>query len=354
MATRKKRFSIKVGYPPESLIYTGDKKLEPNIIRLVNYKEDNCESLTSEDINQIFSEIKPDRVNWISISSLHNTELIEQVGKHFDIHSLMLEDVLNSEQFPKLEETKQHLILTLKYMYFRTGSDKIEQSHISMILGNNYLITFSEGEDDIFRVVRETILSGKGKLRVRGADYLFYIILDAIVDSYYLIFEKLQDDIDDLEDRLISNRTQNFIKEIHALKKLLSSTRKTINPLLEASNKLTREDVKYIESSTLPYLSDVSDHIVQLTDIYETCREMLAGQIDLNMSNLNNNLNNVIKTLTIVSTIFIPLTFLVGVYGMNFKFMPELEWKWGYPAVIFFMIAVTTIMVIVMKRKKWF
>lgn len=354
MPSRKKRYSLKVGYPPESLIYTGDKRIEPNIIRLVNFKDDNCESLTSEDINQIFSEFKPERVNWISICSLHNTELIEQTGKHFDIHSLMLEDVLNSEQFPKLEETNQHLILTLKYMYFREGSDRIEQSHISMILGSNYLITFSEGESDIFKLVRENILSGKGKVRNRGADFLFYIILDAIVDSYYLIFEKLQDEIDNLEDQLISKRTQNFIKDIHALKKLLSSTRKTINPLLEASNKLTREDIKYIDASTLPYLGDVSDHIVQLTDIYETCREMLASQIDLNMSNLNNNLNNVIKTLTIVSTIFIPLTFLVGVYGMNFKFMPETEWKWGYPAVLFFMVAVSAIMVIVMKRKKWF
>ncbi len=354
MQNRKKRFALKVGYPPESLIYTGDVILEPNIMRLVSYNEQDCESFTSVDINQIFKEFKQDRINWISISSLHNTGLVEQIGKYFDIHSLMLEDVLNSEQFPKLEETKQHLILTLKHMYFKQDGTQVAQSHISLILGKNYIITFSEGEQDIFKNIRENILSGKGKLRSRSADFLFYFILDAIVDSYYLIFEQLQDQIEALEDRLLSNRSYNFINEIHAMKKLLSSTRKTINPLLEATNKLTHEDVLYIDSSSIPYMKDVADHVFHLTDIYETCRDMLTGQIDLNMSNQNNNLNNVIKTLTIVSTIFIPLTFLVGVYGMNFKFMPELEWKWGYPSVVIFMVAVSITMIIVMKNKKWF
>lgn len=354
MQNRKKRFALKAGFPPESLIYTGNIRLEPNIIRQVSYNEQDCESFTSEDINGIFQEFKQDRVNWISISSLHNTELVEQVGRHFDIHSLMLEDVLNSEQFPKLEETKQHLILTLKYMFFKPGSEHVEQTHISLILGKNYLITFSEGEEDLFKEIREHILSGKGRLRGRGADFLFYFILDAIVDSYYLIFEQLQDRIEALEDRLLSNRRYNYINDIHAMKKLLSSTRKTINPLLEAANKLTHEDVLYIDPSSIPYLKDVADHVFHLTDIYETCRDMLAGQIDLNMANQNNNLNNVIKTLTIVSTIFIPLTFLVGVYGMNFKHMPELEMKMGYPVVLLFMLAVSVTMVIVMKRKKWF
>ncbi|OFY29657.1 MAG: magnesium and cobalt transport protein CorA [Bacteroidetes bacterium RIFOXYB2_FULL_35_7] len=354
MVKRKQRFTRKVGFPPESLIYTGDKKIDPSIINLVVYNGFCCQSMVSENFQQIISEIKPDCVNWINLNSLNKIDLIEKIGAHFEIHNLVLEDILNSEQLPKFEETKNHLFITLKYLRYKETEPAIEASHISFILGKNYLITFSEEECDLFRLIRENILAGKGKFRQRNTDYLFYVLLDAIVDNYYLVYESMQDKIETLEDKIIENKFGNLIQEIHKLKKVLSSTRKSIYPLTEAFNKLILDKSEFISPLMMPYINDVHDHIIQLTDLYEHSYEMLASHIDLNMSNMNNNMNNVIKTLTIVSTIFIPLTFIVGVYGMNFKYMPEISWPYSYPVLIALMFLISGTMLIIMKKKKWF
>jgi magnesium transporter len=279
---------------------------------------------------------------------------MDSIGKIFDIHPLILEDTLNNEHLPKIEETPNSLYLTLKHITFSESNVDIDTTHLSFILSNNFLITFSETNCDLYNNIRENIQSNKGKIRKNKTDYLFYVLLDAIVDNYYIVFEALIDRIDELEDKLIENKTENLIKEIHQLKKALSSTRKLVYPLTEALNKLIIEQSDFIHDHTQIYIKDVYDHILQLTEIYETCREMLAGLIDLNLSNINNNMNNVMKTLTIISFIFIPLTFIVGLYGMNFKYMPELEYKYSYPILLLFMLTLVLFTIFYIKKKKWF
>lgn len=354
MSHTKKKFTRKVGFPPETLIYTGDKKVSPDVIQLVKFNDLECELIESSDISVIKKSIDTSKINWININTLYNVDLIESIGRNFNIHFLLLEDILNSEHLPKMEESSDQLFLTLKHLSFSASENKIEVSHLSFVLGEHFLISFSEEDHDIFSTIRENIISNRGKIRKRRADYLMYILFDAIVDNYYLILDSIQDKLEDIEDRLIDNKSYNLINEIHNHKKLQAPIRKSILPLTEAANKLLLEESKFIEHLTLPYFRDVLDHLIQISDIFETNREMIAGLIDLNMSNINNNMNNVMKTLTIVSTIFIPLTFLVGLYGMNFKHMPEIGWKYSYPLVLVFMLVTSMSMVIIMKRKKWF
>jgi magnesium transporter len=343
----------KVGQIPGSLVYTGDKEALQKAIRLIQYNEK--EVLINQELSpdEIFNEVKEDAVNWIHFFTLNQVESIEKTGRFFDIHNLFLEDVLNVDHLPKVEFSEKHVFFMLKILVVNS-ENQLEAEHASFILGNHYLISFKEQRAELLKPVTERILKNIGKIRKKGADYLFYMLADTIVDNYLVMVEKFSRRIEELEDLLIDNPVENRIAEIHNLKNNLLTARKYIIHLREAIMSLLNEEPEQIRDDNYKYLQDLLDHIKFVYESIETFREDQKSLMELNNSNMNNNLNQVMKTLTIIATIFIPLTFVAGIYGMNFEHMPELGWKYGYAGVWGIMIILSALMIWYMKHKRWF
>ncbi|MFB0509709.1 MAG: magnesium/cobalt transporter CorA, partial [bacterium] len=290
-------------------------------------------------------------VTWINIDGIHKVEVIEKIGNCFNLHPLILEDILNTGQRPKIEDFGEHIFLVLKMLYYLEKEITIEQ--VSLILGPNFVISFQEREGDVFNNIRERIRNNKGRIRKMGADYLAYSLLDAIVDGYFVILEKVGEEIEDIEEKLIKNPTPKTVQIIHNLKREMISLRKSVWPLREVVGVLERGESALIKKTTGIYLRDVYDHTIQVIDTIETYRDMISGMLDIYLSSISNRMNEVMKILTIIATIFIPLTFIAGIYGMNFRFMPELGWRLGYPAVLFIMVIIGIVMLFYFRRKKW-
>jgi magnesium transporter len=296
----------------------------------------------------------PDKsgVTWINIDGLHDIPLLEQMGKIFGLHPLTLEDILNTEQRPKIEDYGDYLYIVLKC--FHTDSDGgLASDQVSMVLGPNWLISLQEKEGQLLDPIRGRLQTDKGRLRRAGPDYLAHALIDGIVDSYFVILDSLGERIEDLENALISHPTPETLRSIQSLKREMILLRKSIWPLREMIGRLGRSDSSLIREPSVIYFQDVYDHTVQVIDTVETFRDMLSGMLDIYLSTISNKMNAVMKVLTIIATIFMPLTFIAGVYGMNFRYMPELEWTWGYFAVWAVMLAIAVLMLIYFKRKKW-
>jgi len=325
---RFKRVGIKekVGLPPGTLVHIGERKTE---------------------------KIKIPTVTWINIDGLQEVGVVEKIGTHFGVHPLILEDILHTGQRPKAEDLGDYLFIVLKMIYHDENEDEIMGEQVSLILGQNYVISFQEREGDIFNPIRERIRNGKGRIRKAGADYLAYALIDAIVDHYFVILEKLGEKIESLEEELVTNPIPETLQMIHTLKRNLIFLRKSVWPLREVISGLERGESPLITEPTGIYLRDVYDHTIQVIDTIETFRDMVSGMLDIYLSSLSNRMNEVMKVLTIIATIFIPLTFIVGIYGMNFKFMPELEWHWGYPTALIIMLLLVGFMLLYFRRKKW-
>jgi magnesium transporter len=279
--------------------------------------------------------------------------IIEKVGAHFGIHPLVLEDILHTGQRPKVEDLGDYIFIVLKMLYHDDQEDEMLGEQVSLLLGQNCVISFQEREGDIFNPIRERIRNSKGRIRRAGADYLAYALVDAIVDHYFVILEKMGEKIESLEEELVTNPTPETLQIIHKLKRNLIFLRKSVWPLREVINALERGESPLITEPTGIYLRDVYDHSIQVIDTIETFRDMVSGMLDIYLSSLSNRMNEVMKVLTIIATIFIPLTFIAGIYGMNFKFMPELEWHWGYPTALIVMLLIVGSMFIYFRRKKW-
>jgi magnesium transporter len=264
-----------------------------------------------------------------------------------------LEDILHTGQRPKFEDFEKYIFIVFKMLYFDENGDDILEEQISIILGSNYVISFQEKEGDVFNPVRERIRAGRFQIKKRKIDYLAYALIDAVVDNYFLILEKIGEKIEDLEEELLDNPTPETLQTIHHLKRKLISLRKSVWPLREVIGGLERGESALFHKSTSIYLKDVYDHTIQVIDTIETFRDMVSGMLDMYLSNLSNKMNEVMKVLTIIATIFIPLTFIAGIYGMNFEFMPELKWHWGYFLIWGLMIVVGIAMVFYFRRKKW-
>jgi len=329
---------------------------DPNnkLLSLTTYNDQHCTVIEGDSIEEIIPYLSPERVNWINVNRLdHKT--IEQIGNQFDLHYLIIEDVLNVRHMPKIEIHDEFIFVTLKALYFDRTNIQLEQEHISFIILKNMILTFQENNQDEFDTVRNRITKDeKSKLRKKGADYLFYLLLDMIVDNYTLLIEDLREQIDAIEDRILESPNRNYIKMIHRIKKELNAFHKSIYPLKELVNIIKFEESELLDTTNNIYFSDIYDHITSLTNTFESLREMLSSLIDLNMSNMSNSMNGVMKTLTIMSSIFIPMTFIAGVYGMNFDIMPELNWKYGYLFAWSIMMVFAIGMLIFMKRKRWF
>ena len=343
----------KVGLPPGTLVHVGEKKTEKVKITIIDYDVKNYQEKEVERIEECFLFKDKPTVTWINIDGLQEINIVEKIGAHFGIHPLILEDILHTGQRPKGEDLGDYLFIVLKMIYHDENEDEIIGEQVSLILGQNYVISFQEREGDIFNPIRERIRNSKGRIRKGGADYLAYALVDAVVDHYFVILEKLGERIESLEEELVTNPTPETLQIIHKLKRNLIFLRKSVWPLREVINALERGESPLITNSTGIYLRDVYDHTIQVIDTIETFRDMVSGMLDIYLSSVSNRMNEVMKVLTIMATIFIPLTFIAGIYGMNFKFMPELEWHWGYPTALIVMLGVVGFMVMYFRRKRW-
>ena len=342
-----------VGLPPGTLIHVGKQKAERPVLSIVDYDQEHYD--VHEDVSIDLAAATKDTatVSWINLTGIHDINMIEAFGKSFDIHPLALEDILNTQHRPKVEEMDGYSLIILKMLFFNEEEQSLEAEQVSLILGPHYVISFQEREGDVFDGVRDRLRRSNGRIRQRGPDYLTYALLDSIVDSYFHILEKVGDRLVELEEGLTAHPDQETLQTIHHFKRQLMGLRKSVWPMREVVSGLQREDSVLIDASTNPFLRDLYDHTIQVIDTTEVYRDTLSGLLDLYMSNISHRMNEVMKVLTIMATIFIPLTFIAGIYGMNFEYIPELKWRWGYFGVWGVMLASAAGMLIYFKRKKW-
>ncbi len=348
-----KRQLKKAGASPGTLVHIGDQKVDETRITLIDYDEAHLQERVLDSIEEALPLKDLPTVTWINIDGLHEIDTVEKVGQHFNIHPLVLEDILNTGQRPKTEEFEDLIFVVLKMLHYNENSGQISSEQFSLVLGSNFLITFQEIQGDVFRTVRERIRKSKTRIRKAGCDYLAYALIDAIVDHYFVILEALGDKIEDIETQLLDNPTRDTLEIIHEMKREMIYLRKQVWPIREIINGLVKSESSLIQEQLHVYFRDVYDHTIQIIDTIESYRDILTGMLDIYLSTLSNRMNEVMKVLTIIATIFIPITFIAGVYGMNFKFMPELEWRGGYFMVWGIVIVVVGIMIGFFKKKQW-
>jgi len=350
---KTRRLSKKSGLPPGSPVYTGSRTSE-TVIDMLVYDDENFGVHENITVEKAINLQGKSATNWIVISGFKETESLQKLADHFGIHPLNFEDIFNVEHMPKIDDLETSLFVTLKNLTWTETDQRIESEHISLYLGPNILITFEENANHIFAPIIDRLKAGKGKGRVRQEDYLCYLLIDFIVDNYYLLLDHTEDQIEYLEKLLIDSPSDELSHSFLSLKKNLMLLRKTVNPLKEEIRFLTREESVLISEYTRQYLGDVSDHLAFLTQSIDSFRDMIASMMDLLMANNANRMNSIMKTLTLVSTIIIPMTLISSIYGMNFKYMPELNWKYGYPMVIAGLGVIGLSIYFYMKKKKWF
>lgn len=349
-----KKRSKKAGLPPGSLVHIGEQKTETMKFSVLDYDEQDCSETILTEIEQCFAYRDKPSITWVDVEGVHDIQALEKLGQCFGLHPLVMEDIFNTDQRPKIEDYGDYLYIVLRMLTNDSESGEISSEQVSLILGENFVLSIQEGaEGDVFEPVRTRIRNGKGQIRKLGADYLAYSLIDAVVDNYFIILEKIGERIESLEETLISDPGPETLHQIHNLKREMIYLRKSVWPLREVVSGMQRRDSTLIRENTGYYLRDVYDHTIQVIDTIETFRDMLSGMLDIYLSSISNRTNAVMKVLTVIATIFIPLTWIAGVYGMNFRNMPELEWHYGYPAVWLGMFVVALGMVIYFKMKKW-
>ena len=353
-----KKHTEKIGLPPGSPIYIGEQKSELVEISVIDYGPDRFERTTVSDFQSIFAFRDSSTITWINIDGLHDVNLIQSICDHFGVHPLVVEDILSTQQRPKIEVFDDYSFIVFKMLSYAEREIRTEQ--ISLILAENIVITFQEAPGDIFDPLRSRIETGHGRIRKRQTDYLAYAIMDVVVDNYFLITEAIGDEIEDLEESVLDNPDESFLEKLYFLRRKLIFLRKATWPLREVVSTMQRGEPAFIEETTLRFVGDLYDHTTQVIDAVETNRELVASILDVYLSMMSNRMNEVMKVLTIIATIFIPLSFLAGIYGMNFDTgasafnMPELGYRYGY--IIFWIISVLIGggLLLFFKRKKWF
>ncbi len=343
-----------MGLPPGALIHIGERLTEHIKITLMDYDGDHFQEKEVENLDECIACRTKPTVTWIHVDGIHDIQFLERLGTIFNLHPLTLEDILNTDQRPKVDDYGDYIFVVLKTFSLPDAIEEgIPAEQISMVFGPNFLISFAEKEGTFLNPIRDRIRNAQGRIRTAGSDYLAYRILDVLVDQYFMILENLGDRIELAEEELIAQPIPKTLHAIQHLKRNMLFLRKSVWPLREAISYLERRESPLISDQTVPYLKDVYDHTIQVIDTIETYRDMLSSMLDIYLSSISNRLNEVMKVLTIIATIFMPLTFLAGVYGMNFKNMPELTWYWGYYGIWGIMIAIGISMLIYFKRKKW-
>lgn len=353
MIKKIKKRSKKVGLPPGTLIFTGEKKVEIEKIKIIDFNQKLLEVNEYDEIERDFFNKDENIVRWINLDGLSRVDMIDKLGKQFDIHPLILEDIMNPEQRPKIEDLDQYIFIVLKMLSFDEERELIQSEQISLLLGKTYVITFREQESKIFDPIVKRLEASRGRIRSEKSDYLVYTILDVIIDNYFVIQEKIGEKIDLIEEKILENPDSELIEKIHYLEREVITLRRFIRPLREVINSFQREENPIIKEITHLYLRDLYDHIIQIIDTFENFRDILTTLHGSYLSRINQRMNEIINLLTIITSIFIPLSFLAGFYGMNF-YVAELQHPMAYPIVIIVMISIAFLMLLYFKKKKWF
>ncbi|APR67930.1 magnesium and cobalt transport protein CorA [Thalassolituus oleivorans] len=353
--TSLRKPSDKLGMRPGSLIHVGDRHHDDSLITVVDYTPDEITTITATMAEEIFAYRERKSVTWVVIEGLTDVSLIEKIGAEFGIHQLVLEDILNTHQRPKFEEYDDYLYIVLKCLVPAESDEfSVEYEQISLIVLNDYVFTFKEKRDALFDPIQVRLNSSKGRFRNLGADYLTYAILDTVVDQNFVVIDSLDDAINDIEDQLLDSQSnKETLNTIQRLKREIITMRRQVAPVRELLAAMLRSETKLIDTQTHIFLRDVADHSMRIVDSIESYRDILTGLLDVYISSVSNKMNEVMKVLTIFASIFIPLTFFAGIYGMNFEYMPELKWKWGYPALWGVFLLITAGLLVFFRRKKW-
>ena len=346
--------SAKSGMPPGSLVHVGDVLVDQTTLSVIDYSKDVLQEAQIESVEELLRFRDSDTVTWVIVEGLANVDVVERIGEIFGIHQLVLEDILNTHQRPKFEEYEGYLFIVLKGLIARGEQFSVDYEQISLLVLENFVITFKEKRDDLLVPVQQRIRTSKGRFRSLGSDFLTYSILDAIIDQNFVLIDSLDEAITVQEDELLSgNSSSATLNAIQRLKRDIVIIRRYVSPVREMINTILRSESPLIKEQTQIYLRDVSDHAIRIIESIELHRDIISGLLDIHISSVNNRMNEVMKVLTVFASIFIPLTFLTGIYGMNFDYMPELKWRWGYPVLWLAFIAIPTVLLVYFRRKKW-
>ena len=360
MARRRKGRALKkLGLKPGSVVYVGEQRDHDVSIDIIDYTDVKLNQVKVSRVEDAFPYRDSKTTTWININGIHNTEIVEKLGAHFHLHALLLEDLVNAGHRPKLEENPDNLFIVLKMLQYDEGNHTIVKEQISIVFNKNIVISFQEKEGDVFGDVRNRLHRTNPRIRFLNSDYLAYALIDAIVDHYFVVLEHIGERVEDLEDRLMDDPRPEHLTTIRNLKREMLSMRRAVWPLREILAALERSETKLIHHETRPYLRDLYEHVIQVIDNVETYRETVSSLQDIYLSSVSNKMNEVMKVLTIIATIFIPLGFLAGVYGMNFDTetsplnMPELGSPYGYLGFWGMVLLVAMGLVWFFRRKKW-
>jgi len=345
--------SEKAGMLPGALVHIGERKVENIRITIIDYDEKTFQERVVENIDECLAFKETPTVSWINIDGLHEVEVIEKIGQCYDFHPLILEDIVTVGQRPKCDEYEDYIYIVMPMLTYNWRTESIESEQISMILGRNFLISFQEKPGDIFDRIRERIRTAKGRIRKMPSDYLAYSLVDAIVDNYFVILERLNENVEDLEDKLVGEPDKTVARKILDLNRQLMYVRKSVWPIRELVSKLDRSETKLISKHTRPYLKDVYDHTIQVIESVQSLRDIMSVVLEAYVTSISNRLNAIMKVLAVIATIFMPLSFVASYYGMNFKEMPEFQLKYGYIIALGIMAVSTIIMLYYFKKKKW-
>lgn len=343
----------KRGLPPGSFVHIGEKKRDKTKIAVMEFDENSLNEYEIENREDINFDSDNQKIKWLNIEGLHDTDLLGQIGRKFNLHPLIVEDILDTDQRPKIEINNDYIYFTVKTLLYNKSTSEFNIEQQSIVFSKNYVLSFGETDTDLFQPIIERIRNKIGRIRGEGTDYLAYALLDIIIDNYFEVLESLGDKIEDIEDQMLVKANPETLKTIHGLKRQVLFLHKSVWPLREILSPLERQDSPLVKDSTQIYLRDLYDHTVQVMDTTETLRDILAGMIDIYLSSSSNRMNEIMKVLTIISTVFMPLSFIVGIYGMNIVNMPELTWKWMYPTLWCVMITISILMLTYFKKKKW-
>jgi magnesium transporter len=348
---RRKGKQKAAGLPPGTIVYTGDAREEAAELYHLRYTPEAVveDRISAEQLSRIAER---EGVHWLRVEGIHDVNTLQRVGEAFALHALTLEDITNTTHRPKLEEFEHYLVVILHHL--REGDEGLlEEENIALVLSQDIVLSFSAGAQDIFRPNRERIGAANGRFRARGADYLLYTLIDSVVDHYVLTLEAMDDSLEELEEAVLADPTRETIGQLHVQRRRLLQLRRAVLPLRDIVMQLQRDETPMIGADIAMFLHDVQDHLNQVLDMIESDRETVAGLIELYMTHESNRMNEVMKVLTIIATVFIPLTFIAGIYGMNFEYMPELRYAWGYPAILAVMLLVAIAMFIFFRRRRW-
>lgn len=353
MARFLKDPSEKVGMAPGSLVFVGERKLEDTKIEVIEFNSERIDIHKDQRPNDLKGFKESSEISWINVAGVHNIEAIKQIGIDFSLHPLLLEDIVNTGQRPKCEEFDEQLFLVLKMLRLNPQSELIISEQLSLIVGEKYLITFQEESKDVFKSIRDRLLRPSTKIRHRKSDYLAYALMDAVVDHYILIIEQFGERVEKLEQELITHAKPEHLEKIYSYKREINFLRKTVRPVRDLVIEYKNAESNLVEDQTISYIKDLEDHIIHASEAIETYQVMLNDQLNLYQSIINSRLNDILRVLTIFSVIFIPLTFLAGIYGTNFKYLPELEYRLAYPIFWGSLLLIAGVMMIYFRRKKW-